>query len=82
MESLQLGVGCVYMTPTPGEIRAVRKAAGLTQTQAAQLIHATLRAWQCWEAPQGTPAARSMHPGLFELFVYKISAIRRPTAID
>jgi DNA (cytosine-5)-methyltransferase 1 len=53
--------------PDPAEIRAARKAAGLNQTQAAQLIHGTLRAWQEWEAGN-----RRMHPGLWELFQRKL----------
>lgn len=58
-------------TPTAGEVRSAREAAGLTQTQAAALVHGTLRAWQGWEAPEGEPAARRMHPGLWELFQLK-----------
>lgn len=58
--------------PTPEEVRAAREAAGLTQTEAARLVHGTLRAWQGWEAPEGTPAARRMHPGLWELFLIRI----------
>lgn len=57
-------------TPTPAEIRAAREAAGLTQTQAAQLVHGTLRAWQEWEAGN-----RRMHPGLWELFRLKLAAV-------
>jgi len=53
--------------PSPDEIRARRLAAGLTQRQAAELVHATLRAWESWE--QGE---RPMHPGLFELFGIKV----------
>ncbi|MFA9439423.1 helix-turn-helix domain-containing protein [Uliginosibacterium sp. sgz301328] len=54
--------------PDPIEVRAAREAAGLTQTQAAELIHGTLRAWQEWEAGN-----RRMHPGLWELFCIKTS---------
>jgi putative transcriptional regulator len=53
--------------PTPAAVRAAREAAGLTQTQAAHLIHSTLRAWQEWEAGN-----RRMHPGLWELFQSKL----------
>lgn len=52
--------------PTPDEIRAARLAAGLTQREAAALVHATVSAWEEWE--QGR---RRMHPGLFELFLIK-----------
>lgn len=57
-------------TPAPAEIRAAREAAGLTQTQAAHLVHGTLRAWQEWEAGN-----RRMHPGLWELFRLKLAAV-------
>ena len=42
-----------------------------TQTQAAQRIYATLRAWQGWEADEGMPEHRRMHVGLFELYLLK-----------
>lgn len=58
-------------TPTAIEIRAAREAAGLTQTEAAALVYGTLRAWQGWEAAGGAPAARRMHPGLWELYLAK-----------
>ena len=54
--------------PTPEQVRAARDAAGMTQTQAATLIHSTMRAWQEWEAGN-----RRMHPGLWELFRSKVS---------
>ncbi|MCD0280446.1 hypothetical protein JWH04_16170 [Xanthomonas melonis] len=38
----------------------------MTQTQAAELVHSTLRAWQTWEAGD-----RAMHPGIWELFRLK-----------
>jgi putative transcriptional regulator len=56
----------VGATPSPEEIRAAREAAGLTQTQAAELIHGTMRGWQEYEAGN-----RRMHPGLWELFNLK-----------
>jgi DNA (cytosine-5)-methyltransferase 1 len=55
--------------PTPANIRAAREAAGLTQTQAAALIHSALRSWQQWEAGD-----RSMHPAFWELFSIKAKA--------
>ena len=58
------------MAPTkpliPAEIRQARENAGLTQTQAAQIVHSTPRAWQHWEAGN-----RAMHPAFFELFLLK-----------
>lgn len=58
-------------SPKPAAIRAARKAAGLTQTQAAALIYSTMRTWQDWEA-----GARRMHPALFELFLLKSRGLK------
>jgi putative transcriptional regulator len=55
--------------PAPANIRSAREAAGLTQTQAAELVHGTLRTWQQWEAGD-----RRMHAGLWELFRLKARA--------
>ena len=52
--------------PTAAEIRAGRQAADLTQTQAAELVHANLRSWQKWEGGE-----REMHPAFWELFQLK-----------
>lgn len=51
---------------TPTEIKAARTAAGLTQQQAAALIHCGASTWQSWEL--GT---RKMHPAFWELFAIK-----------
>lgn len=59
--------------PTPSEVRAAREAAGLTQTQAAALVYASLRNWQQWEQGEGANVRR-MHPGLWELFRIKTAA--------
>ncbi|MBP9032747.1 MAG: helix-turn-helix domain-containing protein [Pseudomonadales bacterium] len=56
--------------PSPAEIRAAREAAGLTQAQAAELVHASARNWQQWEQQEGANVRR-MHPGLWELFRLK-----------
>ena len=53
-------------SPTPTAVRDARLAAGLTQTEAAQTVRASLRGWQQWEAGH-----RAMPPGLFELFMLK-----------
>jgi putative transcriptional regulator len=58
--------------PAPADIVAGREATGLTQTQAACLVHASLRAWQQWESGD-----RRMHAGLWELFVIKAALIER-----
>lgn len=54
--------------PTAAEVVAARDRAGLTQRAAAHKIYATLRAWQSWEDENDE---RRMHPGLFELFLFK-----------
>jgi len=56
--------------PSKEEVRAAREAAGLTQTAAAALVHATCRSWQQWEAGD-----RRMHPGLLELFRIKSATL-------
>lgn len=53
--------------PTPEEIRETRLSAGLTQTQAARLIHSTLRTWQDHEAGKAR-----MHPASWSLFRLKL----------
>lgn len=53
-------------SPKPENIRAAREAAGLTQAQAAKLIHASLNGWFQWETGQ-----RRMHPAFWELFLIK-----------
>lgn len=53
-------------SPPPAVIREARIVAGLTQTEAAHTVRASLRAWQQWEADD-----RAMPPGLFELFMLK-----------
>lgn len=55
-----------FSNPAPSEIIDGREAAGLTQTQAAHLVHGSLRAWQQWERGD-----RRMHAGLWELFRLK-----------
>ncbi len=52
--------------PMPHAIRTARLIADLTQTQAAETVHVSLRGWQQWEAGD-----RTMPPGLFELFMIK-----------
>ena len=53
-------------SPSPQAVRHARIEAGRTQTEAAHLVSASLRAWQQWEAGD-----RAMPPGLFELFMIK-----------
>ncbi len=63
--------------PSPAEVRAARSAAGLTQTQAAELVHAKLRTWQHWEADAGTEDAREIPLASWELFLLKTKDRRR-----
>lgn len=55
--------------PKPAEIRKLRESAGLTQTDAGALIHASMRAWQDYEGGQ-----RRLHPGLHDLFRTRLLA--------
>src|SRR5262245_32651958 len=57
--------------PSPAQIKEAREAKGLTQTEAAHRIYSTLRSWQDWEGGQ-----RRMHPGLWELFLWKTRQTR------
>lgn len=59
-------------TPTPDQIRAARETAGLTQTDAADLVLGTLRAWQNWES-----GIRPMSPATWMLFRHNV-AMRYP----
>jgi DNA-binding transcriptional regulator YiaG len=63
--------------PSPDEIRALREASGLTQSEAAELVHSNLRSWQQWEAEPDTPGHRRMHPAFWELFRIKLTLIAR-----
>lgn len=53
-------------SPKPEVVRQARQKAGLTQTEAAKTVSASMRAWQQWEYGE-----RAMPPGLFELFMLK-----------
>ena len=53
--------------PGPDVIKLGRTAAGLTQSQAAQLVYVTAGAWQKWELGKA-----KMRPAIFELFMLKI----------
>lgn len=57
--------------PTPDEIKAARKGAGITQTEAGALVHTTVRTWQQWEAGD-----RKMHLAFWELFQLKTKAAK------
>ena len=56
--------------PEPAEVRAARKAARLTQTEAAALVYVTQRAWAYYEAGK-----RNMPPASWELFLQKAKLV-------
>lgn len=53
--------------PTPQQIARTRNNAGLTQTQAAALVHKNLRTWQKWEGGDV-----KMGAAYWELFTIKL----------
>lgn len=55
-------------SPLPDEIIALRKEAGLSQTDAGALVYSALRTWQQWESGE-----RKMHPAMWELFRIKLA---------
>lgn len=57
--------------PTPDQIRAERQSLGLTQTQAADLVHAHRQSWAKWERPAGDPEHRAMPLASWELYLIK-----------
>jgi len=57
--------------PKPAEVAKTRERAGLTQTEAAELVHANLRSWQKWELGE-----RQMHPAFWELFRLKLAGTK------
>jgi DNA (cytosine-5)-methyltransferase 1 len=71
------GGGTAAANPTKEQICALRETAGLTQTQAGELIHGTLRAWQDYEGGQ-----RRLHPGLWELFQIKVAMRANPMTLQ
>lgn len=62
--------------PTPAEIRAAREAAGLSRSQAAELVHAGYRTWQNWELDPSSPEARAIPLASWELFLLKTKSAR------
>lgn len=53
-------------SPSREAVRQARLDCDMTQTEAAEVVHSTLRTWQQWEAGD-----RRMHAGLWELFEIK-----------
>ena len=56
--------------PTGAQVAQGREKAGLTQQQAAAIVHSTARRWREWESGD-----HSMHPGLWELFLLRTQAV-------
>ncbi|MGS0567051.1 helix-turn-helix domain-containing protein (plasmid) [Xanthomonas oryzae pv. oryzicola] len=63
-------VGHPARNPSVAEIIQAREAAGLTQTEAAGLVHSNIRSWQKWELGE-----RRMHPAFWELFRLKLATV-------
>lgn len=57
--------------PAPNEIKEARQAAGLSLADAAELVHASVRAWQNWEVPKTSLQHRKMPLAKWELFQLK-----------
>ena len=55
--------------PTPAEIKAARTEQKLTQAQAAELVHASAKAWQNWESEKGN--GRKMALSAWALFLLR-----------
>lgn len=61
---------------TPQEIKALRKKAGLTIKQVAELMgYKSLKSWQHFETPEGMSTHRPMPKHTEELYVLKINEI-------
>ena len=58
-------------SPSPTEVRELRERHGLTQTQAATLVHANLRGYQRWELGE-----RVMRADTWELMRIKLGEIK------
>lgn len=59
------------MPITPEQLKQLRKSAGLTQVEAAKLVHAGEKTWQNWESDPKLPASRKMPESVLELFCLK-----------
>ena len=58
--------------PTAAELRAARRAAGLTQAQAASLCYRSAACWQACELGK-----RNLDPAAWDVFKRRASALRR-----
>lgn len=59
------------MPITPEELKKLRNGLGLTQAEAAKVVHVSKRTWVSWEIKQGLENHRKMPEGLIELFCLK-----------
>lgn len=59
--------------PSPSDIKTARLAAGLTQTEAGLLVHASLKTWQNWESESGE--SRKIPLAAWELFLIKTNKV-------
>ena len=58
------------------DIKNARLKAGITQLEAANLVHVNLRTWQKWEYGE-----RSIHPAFYELFIIKTTPLVRASGV-
>lgn len=63
----------VLPNPSKVEIREIRTASGMTQTEAAKLVHTGYRVWRQWETGE-----RKMHAAFWELFLIKARGSIKP----
>jgi DNA-binding XRE family transcriptional regulator len=63
--------------PSPAEIKSTRLAAGLTQTEAANLVYVSLKGWQRWETEEALTTHRTMPAATWELFLMKTKEMRK-----
>ena len=64
-------------TPTPEEIRALRKKHGLTMRECADFVHSTIGGWQQWEYKNvAAGKGRTMSPAFWELFRIKVGDLK------
>jgi DNA-binding transcriptional regulator YiaG len=54
------------LKPNQKQIKEARLKAGITQQQAAEIVHRDMRSWRRWEAGQA-----EIDPAIWELFLIK-----------
>ena len=67
--------------PTPDDVRGARTEAGLTQKQAARLVHATESAWRSWETHSSSDSYRQISGAHWELFLIHTDRLRAPDSM-